>query len=232
MTPLVFLPGFDGVSDLRGDFLTALQRQHPVRAVTYPLRRLGTLDAYRQHAMTFAPVDWRPVLVAESFSGLVAARWAALDVRVRGVVLCGAFARNPLGLATHWGASLPWIVQMGPTLIPASLTERDSPQRRKWARGFRSAMRGLPAPVIAERLRIIATEDVTASLSTLKVPVLIVQFQGDDVIGRPARDHLEAVCHNAHVLRVPGPHFAIESRPQACADAIGRRIRELFPTEA
>ena len=95
MTPIVFLPGFDGIADLRGDFLTGLQRQHPIRAVTYPLRRLGTLDAYRQHAMTFMPVDWKPVLVAESFSGLVAARWAALDPRVRGIVLCGAFARNP-----------------------------------------------------------------------------------------------------------------------------------------
>jgi pimeloyl-ACP methyl ester carboxylesterase len=232
MTPLVFLPGFDGVSDLRGDFLTALQRQHPVRSVTYPLRRLGTLDAYRQHAMTFAPVDWHPVLVAESFSGLVAARWAALDVRVRGVVLCGAFARNPLGLATHWAASLPWVVQLGPTLVPASLSERDSPQRRRWTKGFRTTMRGLPADVIAERLRIIAAEDVTASLAGLRVPVLIVQFQGDEVIRRPAREHLEAVCHNAHVLRIPGPHFAIESRPQECADAIGRRIREIFPTEA
>ena len=77
MIPLVFLPGFDGFAELRGDFLTALQRAHPVRAVSYPARRLGTLDAYRQHAMAQAPVDWHPVLVAESFSGLVAARSTA-----------------------------------------------------------------------------------------------------------------------------------------------------------
>jgi len=232
MTPIVFLPGFDGIADLRGDFLTALQRHHPVRAVTYPLRRLGTLDAYRQHAMSFAPVDWKPVLVAESFSGLVAARWAALDPRVRGVVLCGAFARNPLGWATQVGAAIPWAVRYGPTVIPASAHEGDSPQRRRWVTGFRAAMRGLPGAVIAERLRIIATEDVTPSLAGLRVPVVLVQFQGDEVIRRPARDHLEAVCHNAQVLRVPGPHFALESRPQVCAEAIGRRIRESFPTEA
>ena len=232
MTPIVFLPGFDGSADLRGDFLTALQRRHPLRAVTYPLLRLGTLDAYRQCAMSFAPVDWHPVLVAESFSCLVAARWAALDVRVRGIVLCGGFARNPLGLATYWGASLPWVVQLGPTLLPASVSEGQSPQRRRWAKGFRSAMRGLPAAVIAERLRIIASEDVTTSLAGLRIPVVLVQFQGDEVIRRTARDHLEAVCHNAHVLRMPGPHFALESRPLECAEAIGHRIREIFPTQA
>lgn len=232
MTPIVFLPGFDGIGELRGDFLKALQRNHPVRAVTYPSRRLGTLDAYRQHAMSFMPVDWKPVLVAESFSGLVAARWAALDPRVRGVVLCGAFARNPLGWATQVGASVPWLLRYGPTLIPATPSERDSPQRREWVKGFRSAMRGLPGSVIAERLRIIATEDVTPSLASLRVPVVLVQFQADEVIRRDARAHLEAVCHNAQVLRMPGPHFALESRPQDCAEAIGRRIRESFPTQA
>jgi pimeloyl-ACP methyl ester carboxylesterase len=86
--------------------------------------------------------------------------------------------------------------------------------------------------VIAERLRLIAGEDTAATLRTLCVPILVVQFEGDLVIGAPARDHLESVCHNAQVLRLPGPHFAIEVRPQECADAIGRRIRELFPTGA
>jgi hypothetical protein len=66
----------------------------------------------------------------------------------------------------------------------------------------------------------------------LRIPIVLVQFQGDEVIRRSARDHLESVCHNAHVLKLPGPHFALESRPQDCAEAIGRRIRELFPTEA
>jgi hypothetical protein len=57
--------------------------------------------------------------------------------------------------------------------------------------------------------------------------VLLVQFDGDRVIGAAARAHLESVCHNAQVLRLPGPHFAIETRPRECAEAIGHRIRML-----
>lgn len=230
MSPIVFLPGFDGVAALREDFLGRLRGGFEVRAVTYPNRRLGSLDGYLQHAMAQAPVDWRPVVVAESFSGLVAARWAAIDPRVEALVLCGAFARNPMGLLTHWGASLPGVVRWGPTLLPP--TASASPLRERWARGFRSALRGLAADVVAERLELIATEDAGPSLAALAIPVVLVQFQGDEAIRKPARDHLEAVCHNAQVLRLPGPHFAIESRPGDCAAAIAEVLNELHPARA
>ncbi len=79
MSQIVFLPGFDGNAELRRDFTAALGKRHEVRAVSYPNRTLGSLDAYRVQAMGEAPVDWRPVLVAESFSGLVATGWASVD---------------------------------------------------------------------------------------------------------------------------------------------------------
>ena len=87
MSQLVFLPGFDGDAQLRREFLDALAARHQVRAVSYPNRALGSLDGYRDHAMAQVPVDWKPVLVAESFSGLVAARWAAQDPHVAAIVL-------------------------------------------------------------------------------------------------------------------------------------------------
>jgi len=47
-----------------------------------------------------------------------------------------------------------------------------------------------------------------------------------------ARAHLESVCHNAHVLRLPGPHFALETLPVQCAEAIDTHLRSLFPARA
>jgi pimeloyl-ACP methyl ester carboxylesterase len=104
--------------------------------------------------------------------------------------------------------------------------------RRLWTTGFSTAMARLPSAVVAERLRIIEEAETADTLRAVRVPLLVVQFQGDQVVGRGARDHLESVCHNARVLHLPGPHFAIEVRPQECADAIGGRIRELIPTGA
>ena len=232
MIPIVFMPGFDGDASLRMDFVRALRRHHDVHTVSYPARCLGTLDGYREFAMASTPVDWRPVLIAESFSSLVAARWAAIDPRVRGVVLVGGFSSNPTGFATRLGAVLPTVVKLGPILWTAMTGTLGSELRKRWSRGFSGAMSRLPADVVAERLRLIAEEDNTAVLGSLCVPVLVVQFKGDQVIGRDARDRLETVCHNAQVLHLPGPHFALEVLPQECAEAIGGRIRQMVPTAA
>jgi pimeloyl-ACP methyl ester carboxylesterase len=230
--PIVFLPGFDGDAPLRRDFMDLLGQQHAVMGVSYPNHPLGTLDAYRTHAMAHVPVDWNPVLIGESFGGLIAARWAALDSRVRGVVLCAAFARNPVSVAAGLGAAMPGLVKLAPRLtVPFALASRD-PLRAKWSNGFTRSLSALRNEVVAERLRLIAEEDVGPLLGRMHVPIVVVQFEGDEVVGPAARDHLESVCHNAQVVRLPGPHFAIETRPRECAQAIMERIRTLAPKKA
>jgi pimeloyl-ACP methyl ester carboxylesterase len=232
MSRIVFLPGFDGEVELRREFLDALAREHEVRGVGYPDRALGTLDAYRIHAMGQVPVDWAPVLVAESFSGLVAALWASLDSRVRALVLCGGFARNPVGYAAALGACLPLLVKAGPAILGLITRMNADPKRRQWGAGLSKVMDALPAEVVTERLRLIATEDVGGALRSLRIPVVLMHFDADLLIGPLARAHLESVCHNAHVLRLPGPHFALETRPVECAQALDARLKLLFPDEA
>ena len=232
MSRIVFLPGFDGHAELRSDFVDALSAAREVQAVSYPNRRLGTLDAYRAHAMAQVPVDWKPVLVAESFSGLVAARWAGIDSRVAALVLCASFARNPVGYAASLGAAIPSLVKLGAGLMGPVARASGDAMRVKWQAGLHRSLGALDDDVVTERLRLIAVEDVSAELASLRVPLVVVHFEGDHVIGRAARDHLESVCHNAHVLRLPGPHFAIETRPRECAEAIGERLRAIFPAQA
>jgi pimeloyl-ACP methyl ester carboxylesterase len=231
MTPIVFMPGFDGDARLRQDFIDELGRQHRVRGVTYPNRKLGTLDQYRAHAMGIMPVDWEPFLVAESFSGLVAAHWASVDSRVKGIVLCGAFARNPVSVAAGLGASLPGLVKLTPWLSAPFARRSGDPLRMRWSHGFTKALADLDDDVVAERLRLIASSDVGPLLQKLRVPVVVVQFESDEVVRGAAQAHLESVCHNASVLRLPGPHFAIETRPRECAQAIGEKIRALATTK-
>ena len=229
MSQVVFLPGFDGEAQLRSEFTRALARDHELRAVTYPARALGTLDAYREFAMAQAPVDWNPVLVAESFSGLVAARWASVDPRVRALVLCAAFARNPVGPAALLGAYLPEITRLGPAFMGPFARISGDPRRAKWAEGLARVMGRMNPSVVAERLRIIATDDVSPVLASLAIPIVVVQFEGDVVVGRHARAHLESVCENVHVLNLPGPHFALATRPAETAAAITARLGSLFP---
>jgi len=227
-TEVLFLPGFDGMAELRAPFVTALAAHYPARALGYPNRILGSLNGYVRHATASMSPQSRPVLVAESFSGLVAARWAAADPHVAGVVLCGAFARAPVPWAAL-GASMPSMAQFLASYVmaPTGFVSTD-PARRRWSEALGTVLRSLDREVIAERLRIIATEDVSAELKALRVPVAIVQFEDDLVIGASAREHLESCCVNARVVRVPGPHFAIETRPAESAAAIRGEIARLF----
>jgi pimeloyl-ACP methyl ester carboxylesterase len=227
-TEVVFLPGFDGVAELRAEFVAELARDYPARAIGYPNRVLGSLAGYARHAAGEVRPESRPVLVAESFSGLVAARWAAQDPHVAGLVLCGAFARSPVPWA-GLGASMPAMAQfVGANFLnPMSFALRD-PARRRWSDALSAALRAMRQDVIAERLRLIATENVSEELRALAIPVIIANFDEDLVIGAAARDHLEAVCHNAEIIRVPGPHFAIETRPRESAAAIAPRLAGFF----
>lgn len=103
-----------------------------------------SLNGYSRYAASHVAGESRPVLVAESFSGLMAVRWASKDPHVAGV------------------------------------------------------------------------------------PIVLAHFEDDLVVGAEARVHLESVCHNAVVVRVPGPHFAIEIRPRESAAAIRGPLAAMF----
>jgi pimeloyl-ACP methyl ester carboxylesterase len=227
-TELIFLPGFDGRADLRAEFIAALAERHRARGLSYPNATLETLSGYARHVAALVPSTSRPVLIAESFSGLVAAQWAARDPHVAGLVLCGAFARNPIPW-TMLGATLPSMAQFfgAHLLAPWGMSARDE-MRRKWSQGLSEAVAALERGVIAERLRIIAEEDVSRQLSSLRIPVILVHFDHDLVIGASSRRVLEAACPGAAIVKVHGPHFAIETRPRESAAAILEQVTPLF----
>ena len=227
-TEILFMPGFDGVGELREEFVQALRAVAPARAIGYPNKTLDTLNGYARFAASQVTAESRPVLVAESFSGLVAARWAAQDPHVAGLVLCAGFVRNPVALA-GLGASMPAAAQFfGANFVnPMSYLSGD-PARRRWSEALGTAIRSLNRDVVAERLRLISTEDVAAELGSLRVPVVLAQFQDDAVIGAEHRDALEAACHDPRIVRIAGPHFNIEIRPRDVADAIKPQLANLF----
>lgn len=227
-TEILFMPGFDGVGELRAEFVEALGAMAPARALSYPDRLLETLNGYARFAASQVSRDARPLLVAESFSGLVAARWAAQDPHVAGIVLCAGFASSPVPWAS-FGASIPGLAQfVGANFMsPVGFISTD-PARRRWSQALRTALNSLDRRVLGERMRLIAAEDVTRELAGLKIPLVLAQFDDDLVIGRDARARLEAACPGAKVVRIAGPHYTIEVRPRETAAALREHIAPLL----
>jgi len=226
---IIVLPGFDGAGAPRAAFVAALAERHPARSIAYPNRALETLQGYARFAAGAVGSESRPVLIAESFSGLVAAKWAARDPHVAGIVLCGAFARSPVPWVAALGASMPAVARFlgASVMAPMGIASGD-PARRRWGEALAGALRNLEHGVIAERLRLIALSDVRPELRMLRIPVVVAQFDDDLVIGARARAELEESCPGAEVIRIPGPHFAIETRPRETAAAILPRIAPWF----
>jgi pimeloyl-ACP methyl ester carboxylesterase len=225
---IVFMPGFDGVAELRDEFVRELGAIAPARSVGYPNRKLETLNGYARYAASQVTAQSRPVLVAESFSGLVAARWAAQDPHVAALVLCGAFAKSPVTWAAL-GASMPATAQFfGANFVNPMAYVSGDPARKRWSQALSTAIASLKRDVVAERLRIIAVDDVSTDLQSLRIPMLIAQFQDDIVIGAEAHGVLEAACFEPRVVKVPGPHFAIETRPRETAAALRDALSALF----
>jgi pimeloyl-ACP methyl ester carboxylesterase len=227
-TEIVFLPGFDGVAELRGEFVEALAPLGPVRSIGYPNSKLDTLNGYARFVAAQVDPGSRPIVVAESFSGLIAARWAAQDPHVAAVVLCAAFARNPVPWSAL-GASMPATAQFfgANFLNPLGFITGDV-ARQRWSQALATAIRSLHRDVIAERLRIVSTEDVGTELQGLRIPIVLAQFQDDAVIGARAREALEAACVEPTIVRVPGPHFTLETRPREVAAALRPHLAALL----
>src|SRR5205814_3471987 len=108
---------------------------------------------------------------------------AAKDPHVAAIVMCGGFARNPTAwseIAASWPATAQFF---GANFMnPVSYLSGD-PARRRWSQALTTAVGSLRKEVVAERLRIISTEDVSADLKSLRIPVVLAQFQDDLVIG-------------------------------------------------
>jgi len=147
------------------------------------------------------------------------------------LILCGAFARNPVWVASL-GAALPSVVRFGAQFLGPLRAASADPARREWSMAFSRTLKALDPEVIAERLRLIAEENVSEDLRALRIPVILLQFNGDLVVGPGARGELESVCHNARVIRHPGPHFALETQPRSCADALRGPLLEIAAGEA
>src|SRR4051812_248219 len=96
MTTLVLLPGLDGTGELFAAFIAALPGRD-VRVIAYPADRAMTYSQLEEFVREGLPRGEDYFLLAESFSGPIGISIAATTPpRLKGLILCGTFATNPL----------------------------------------------------------------------------------------------------------------------------------------
>ena len=216
---LVLLPGMDGTGRMFEPFLAALG-DFETRVVRYPAA-LMSYAACIHHVRTLLPRDQPFVLLGESFSGPVAVALAA--ERPEGLValvLCGTFARNPRpGLA--WAA--PLLRFLPARRLPLALIRFLLLGR--WATEpllalVRSMLPEVPAATLKGRLLAVVAGDQTPLLGRIQVPTLALAAAQDRLVPPAATRWLRAHLPNLDIARLQGPHWLLQTRPDATAQAI------------
>lgn len=217
-TPLVLLPGMDGTGLMFEPFVEQLQGFEP-QVVRYPAELTSYPDCVA-FARRQLPVDRPFLLLGESFSGPVAIALAAeRPAGLRGLVLCVTFARNPRPRLA-WLA--PLLRLLPPRRLPLPLLGRlllGGHATAALAELVGRMLPLVPTATLKQRLLAVVAVDHTALLDRVQVPILALRAGQDRLVPRAATDWINA-RRPIDIVTLEGPHWLLQTRPEACLQAL------------
>jgi pimeloyl-ACP methyl ester carboxylesterase len=217
----------DGTGDLFAPLVAALGPKVRTIVVRYPNEPLD-YASHEEIARAALPVGQPFILLGESFSGPIAISIAASSpVGLRGYVLCCSFVRSPRRVL---GCLRPLFGLFSPHLVPNVITTnllmgRFSTAELQQLHG--STLRRVSQPALAARLSALASVDVRSTLRRVGLPALYLRATEDRLVPRSAAELFARLSSNARVVDVEGPHFLLQARPEAAAQAILAFVGEL-----
>ncbi|NWJ41976.1 MAG: alpha/beta hydrolase [Geothrix sp.] len=225
---LVLLPGMDGTGLMFEPFVKALAG-FEARVVRYP----ATMTAYPD-CVAFArqqlPTDQPFLLLGESFSGPVAIALAAeAPEGLVGLVLCSSFARNP---RPEWLWLRPLLRLLPPLQLPLPLLRRLLLGRGaagELVRLTTAMLPHFPTAAMKGRTLAVAAVDHTALLDRIPVPMLALCASHDRLVPKRAAAWIQAHRSQLDITTLQGPHWLLQTRPEACLRAIQAFV-DLLPS--
>ncbi|MCE1204676.1 MAG: alpha/beta hydrolase [Holophagaceae bacterium] len=226
---LVLLPGMDGTGRMFEPFVQALG-DWEAQVVRYPPELTAYADCTafaRQQLPSGRPF----LLLGESFSGPVALALAAERPEgLAGVILVSSFARNP---RPEWLWLRPLLRLLPPLQLPRPLL-----RRLLLGKGAPPALVQLttamlphfPTAAMKGRTLAVAAVDATDLLGRIAVPLLALRADRDRLVPWAATACIRAHRAQLDIATVRGPHWILQTRPEACLKAIRTFVDLLPPT--
>jgi pimeloyl-[acyl-carrier protein] methyl ester esterase len=224
---LVLMPGLDGTGLLFERFVSALPPNIRTCIIEYPRGALP-LEEYAAVVSGRLPAG-RVVLLAESFSGIVALyllrKNHALAEKVIFVASFGRTPRRYLRLLLLFFPALAWSIPLIPNAtwrffcLGAGATPEDVAR-------LKAVLAQVNPNVVAHRLKLVASAKI-ADDPPVAVPAYYLQAEGDRLVPRSAAEHLRKLFSHFTLLRVPGPHFLLQASAIECAQLIARIMLDI-----
>ena len=220
MTRLVLLPGLDGTGELFASFIDALGG-FATQVVAYPTDRAMTYAEHESFVRGKLPADEDFVLLAESFSGPIGISIAAAaPPRLKGLILCGTFASNPLPVFGPFAKLVGAVpaFRVPPALVaPLLYAGRATPGLR---RAHAQAMSRVTPATIRARVAAILAVDCRAQLRRIAVPMLYLRARDDRLVPASAGRAIQELRPDCEFIEIDAPHFLLQTEPKSCAAAV------------
>lgn len=212
---LILLPGLDGTGDLFQALLRVIPSHLQTTVIHYPHDRFLAYDDLLRLVGDQLPKQGEMVLIAESFSGPLALRYAAMyPGRVLAVVLCASFICPPLPRWFRFLARplalrlpLPGFAVRKLLVGPSATTEL--------VEAVKDAIRKVPPHVLAGRVREVLDVNCTEALRKCTAPILYLAASHDVLVRRSSADAIRAIRPDVQVRTIEGPHLILQREPAA-----------------
>ncbi len=199
----------------------------PMKAqvVAYPSDALLGYDALAEAVLAQLPPG-PLVVLGESFSGPVAIAVAARCQPLALILVC-SFAANPRPALTLTHSLLPWLPSPAHLAFAVGWVLMGRRSNAPLQTALRQALQSVTPAVLRYRAAEVLKVDARPELRELQCPVLYLQASEDAVVPKSAAQTVVQARPNARVLRLPGPHFLLQTQAAAAAQAIGAFLAEL-----
>jgi pimeloyl-[acyl-carrier protein] methyl ester esterase len=220
---LILLPGLDGTGDLYEPLLGHIGPTLKTEVVSYPADQRLSYRELADHVAGFLPWDSRYVLVAESFSGAVAAHLATRKPPgLAGIVFIASFITPPkpcllamarfvpFGLLPH----MPFSAFIVRRLCLSSKSPDDLIEM------VRQAVYKIKSEVLRHRIAMIRKLRMENWRETYEIPCCCIQAAGDKLVSPSCFGAIQAIFPRVQRIVIDGPHLIAQSEPEKCSKAI------------
>lgn len=221
---LVLLPGLNGSSTLFGPLLAYLHPALEVQVLELPAQ--GNQNPENLADRLFNELGNTPyVLLGESFSGPLTYQLALRQPPgLLGVIFAASFLSRPHPLLplTKYLPLPRWVLKQKTLLRLFCLNGQASAEL---VQALRDEIQKLPQSLL--RVRLHSLNQLQTPGLKLELPVLHLLANQDRLVTHQAQTNLQTCCTQLTQVALDGPHFLLQTQPQACANAIQHFIAEL-----
>jgi pimeloyl-ACP methyl ester carboxylesterase len=213
----------DGTGLLFREFVRRLPDGVTAEVLSYPEDKYLTYAQLAERVVSVLPANEPYVIIAESYSGPVAALLAAHPVgNLQAVVFVSSFVSFPHGRIGRWIAKvLP--VMLFRLRAPAWILRwrlLNSAATCELISEMQSAINRVSPEVLARRLRDALIADFEEILEACTIRIVCLLPESDRLLGNRGLRGFLAARPDVEIVRIAGPHCLLQCAPDASLAAI------------